>query len=100
MRTVALIKQRVRSITPQWEPKSVRSAQLAFERIEMRAHLGIFLAKVLDLANRAHHGRVIPIAKRAPELREGALQALLAQVHRHMTGERDALVAILRDEIG
>ncbi len=73
--------------------------KLALERLEMRAHLGVGRAEVLDLADRAHHRRVIAVAEGATELGEAALEALLAEIHRDVTRERDALVAILREEV-
>ena len=78
---------------------SVRGAELALDRFEVRAHLGVVGAERLDLAHRAHDRRVIAVAERAPELGERALQALLAEVHRDMAREGDALVAILRQEV-
>jgi hypothetical protein len=54
----------------------------------------------LDLADGAHDRRVVAVAERAPELGEAALEALLAEVHRHVPRERDALVPVLREEVG
>jgi hypothetical protein len=62
----------------------------------VRADLRVDVALGLDLAHRAHHGRVIAVAEGAPELGEAALEALLAEVHRDVAREGHRLVAVLR----
>jgi len=74
-------------------------AELALERFEMRANLGVGRSERLDLAHRAHDGRVIAVAEGPADLGEAALQALLAEVHRHVPREGHALVPVLRHEI-
>ena len=75
-------------------------AQLALDGLDVGAHLGVGGAQVLDLAHAADDGRVIAVAERAAELGEAALEALLAQVHGHVPRERDALVPVLRQQVG
>src|SRR5262249_17756080 len=60
---------------------------------------GILLAKLLHAANGAHHGRVVSVAERAPELGEAATDSLTADVHGHVSREGDALVPILAQQL-
>src|SRR5580704_8981434 len=77
----------------------IHAAELALEDLEVGANLGIARPEGLDLPHRADDRRVIPVAERATELGEAALEPLLAQVHGDVSREGDALVTILRQEI-
>ena len=75
--------------------RSIGRPELSLERFEVGADLGVGDPEGLDLAHGAHDRRVVAVAEGAPELGEAALQALLAQVHRHVAGEGHALVPVL-----
>src|SRR5690606_9213023 len=77
----------------------VGRGQPLFDRLQVCLHLGILLPQRLDAPDRAHHRGVIAVAEGSAELGEAALEALAAQVHRDLTREGDALVAILAQEL-
>jgi hypothetical protein len=78
----------------------IDTSEFALDGLDVRAHFGVVRAKGLHLANGADDGRVIAISERATELGKAALQALLAQVHRNVAGERNTFVPIFREQIG
>src|SRR5258706_10118447 len=80
-------------------PASVRGGEGLLDGCEVRVHLGVALAELLDALDGAHHRRVVAVAEGASELREAAAEPLPAEVHGHVPRERDALVAILAEEL-
>src|SRR6185437_14475860 len=77
----------------------LQASELALERLDVRPHLRIAAAQNLDLPHGADDRRVVAVPEGPTELREAALQALLAQVHGDVPCEGHALVAILRQEV-
>src|SRR5690606_32815917 len=65
-----------------------------FDRFEVCVDLRVFGTKRFDATHRAHDRRVIAVAEGPPKLWKAALQPLPTEVHRHLTREGDALVAI------
>src|SRR6476620_8879022 len=77
----------------------VRGRQLSLDRLEVGANLGIAIPLTFDLPHCAHHRRVVAVAESSTQLGKAALEPRLAEVHRHVSGERHALVTILGKKI-
>jgi hypothetical protein len=78
---------------------SVAGLLMLNERPGRLALLGIAVTLAFNLPDRTHHGGVITVAKRSPELGVAALQALAAEVDRDVARVRDAPVAILAEHV-
>src|SRR5690606_38194957 len=74
--------------------------QAALNFFEVRVDLRVALPQRFNATHGAHHRGVVAITKGASQFREAALQALPAQIHRHLSSKCNALVAIFTQQIG
>src|SRR5262245_42215080 len=79
--------------------RSGGSGQRLLDGLEVSVDLRVALPELLDALDGAHHRRVVPVAEGAPELGEAATEPLPAEVHRDVPRERDALVAVLAEQL-
>src|SRR5688572_24337723 len=77
-----------------------RAGELAVDELDLPVDLRVFLAVAVDRADGVEHGRVIPPAEVAADFFEAVARVLARQEHADLPREGDALVPLLRLEVG